>query len=214
MPATDQSATDDELSAAWQAGDPTAGAALFARHGAALQRFVHRRLGRNVEDITQDVWVAAAANIARYQRRSSFRTWLFAVANNHVRLAFRQEARTARLQTHATALDETRTSCPDDDYADGLQLCHLAAALLGLPARLQEIVALYYFERRSAAQIGRALAIPENTVRSRVRRARALLGSSVGRQLPAPVRPGQHPVDAWLTKVEFTGRPRPSAPAA
>ena len=63
-------------------------------------------------------------------------------------------------------------------------------------------MALYYFERQPAAEIGRGLAIPENTVRSRVRRARELLADALGAPSPrVPGRPESDPVRAWLGSV-------------
>ncbi len=179
MPPTYASASDHDLSRAWQSGDRAAGAALFGRHAAALRCFLERRVGPDTEDIVQDVWTAVARSIGRYERRSAFRTWLFAVANNHARGAYRHSDRVAKIETLAQDLFDVPSIDPAEVCTRRQELERLATGLRELPDALRRVVSLYYFEQRPAAEIGRQLNIPENTVRSRVRRARALLEAVV-----------------------------------
>lgn len=195
-------ASDEDLSRAWQAGDPTAGSALITRHQAAVRRFLDKRLGGDTEDTVQDVWTAVSSTIHRYQRRSSFRTWLFAIANNHVRVAYRSKDRTRRIQALAQDLLDPPQQDPSDVCSRRETLDRLAAGLSALPLPLQRILALYYFERRPAAAIARSLAIPENTVRSRVRRARELLADALTNPtFDARTHMEFDPVQAWLGSV-------------
>lgn len=195
-------ASDEDLSRAWQAGDTAAGSALVARHHAAVRRFLERRLGTDTDDAAQDVWTAVSRTINRYQRRSSFRTWLFAIANNHVRVAYRSQDRDRRIRALAQDLIDTPRHDPSDVCSHRQTLDRLAAGLTALPEPLQRVLALYYFERQPAAQIGRGLAIPENTVRSRVRRARELLADALGdASSDVRGRPELDPVQAWLGSI-------------
>lgn len=175
MPAGYATASDRELVRGWQVGDRSAGAALFDRHGTALHRFLARRVGLDTEDTMQEVWTTVARSIGRYEGRSAFRTWLFAVANNVVRVAYRRHDRAAKIETLAQPLFDIPLADPAEVVTRRQELERLALGVRALPDPLQRVVALYYFEQRPAAEIGRTLNIPENTVRSRVRRARALL---------------------------------------
>ena len=158
----------------------------------------------------QDVWVAVSSTIHRYERRSSFRTWLFAVANNHVRVAYRHQERTTKIHALVSDLLDVPPLEPDEVYDRRDALHRLAVGLHRLPSALQRIVVLYYFERRSAAEVGRRLAIPENTVRSRVRRARKLLVDSVAAQDVGRWTPDERcPLAAWLHERQRGPSTRP-----
>lgn len=159
-------------------------------------------MGTDIDDTVQDVWTAVSTTIHRYQRRSSFRTWLFAIANNHVRVAYRAQDRDRKIQALAKDLLDLPTQDPSDVCSHRQTLDRLAAGLIALPESLQRVMALYYFEGQAAAEIGRGLAIPENTVRSRVRRARELLADALGGPSCDPgIRPEFDPVRAWLDTV-------------
>ena len=49
------------------------------------------------------------------------------------------------------------------------------SAVSRLPAELRRAVVLYYWGRQPGHEVGRVLGIPENTARSRIRRARLRL---------------------------------------
>jgi RNA polymerase sigma-70 factor (ECF subfamily) len=200
--------SDADLSQAWQGGNRRAGAILIGRYEAPIRRSRKRRVGTATDDVAQEVWAAVTRMIPSYEARSSFRTWLFAIANNHVRVQYRARTRAARIQAAATDLFDVPGPDPAEVYRWRQDLHRLALGLGALPKPLQRIVALYYFERRPASAIGRQLSLPENTVRSRVRRARELLGSSLDRRL-GPEVPATS-VEAWLLQVDL---PRPAAPA-
>ncbi len=208
-------ASDEDLSRAWQAGDPSAGSALVSRHHAAVRRFLSRRIGVDMEDAVQDVWTAVSSTIHRYQRRSSFRTWLFAIANNHARVAYRSQDRDRRIQALAQDLLDPPSTDPAELCCHRQTLERLAAGLTALPRPLQQILALYYFEQQPAAAIGRWLAVPENTVRSRVRRARELLADTLDDLSTAAVgEPELDPMQAWLGSVAAEFCPQPLRCAA
>lgn len=203
MPGFDATASDEELSRAWQAGDQAAGSALISRHHGAVRRFLDRRLGGDTDDTMQEIWTAVSSTIHRYQGRSSFRTWLFAIANNHVRVAYRSQDRTRKIQALAQDLLEPQKHDPSDVCSRRQTLHRLAAGLVALPRPLQQVLALYYFERQPAAAVGRCLTIPENTVRSRVRRARELLAEALSD--PASNQPDEtaarDPIRSWLGSI-------------
>src|SRR5215212_5898386 len=72
---------DDGLIAASRAGDAAAFDQLVERHYDAVYA-VARRLAitpDDAQDVVQDVFLAAWRQIARFQRRAAFRTWLIAI---------------------------------------------------------------------------------------------------------------------------------------
>lgn len=215
MPCFHATASDEDLCHAWQAGDSKAGSALVSRHHTAVRRFLARRLGVDTDDTVQEVWTVVSGTIHRYQQRSSFRTWLFAIANNHVRVAYRSQDRTRKIQALAEDLLEPPKHDPWDVCYRRQTMDRLATGLIALPLPLQRILALYYFEQLPAAEIGRWLAIPENTVRSRVRRARELLADALHDPSgDAGARPASDPIQAWLGSLTAELDPQPLHHAA
>ena len=63
--------TDSELVGRMASGDREAFAALFRRHQATVYRFSRQMLGSKeaAEDVTQDVFLALAQNVRRFDRR-------------------------------------------------------------------------------------------------------------------------------------------------
>src|SRR5215510_1748561 len=91
-------------------GDIDAFRALVERHSRYLFGVVVR-LVRNVEDaqdVVQDTWIKAHAQLARFEDRAEVRTWLTRIAVNcaidHLRSSKRREAAfdPADLEEHAT----------------------------------------------------------------------------------------------------------------
>ncbi|HVV82948.1 MAG TPA: RNA polymerase sigma factor [Kofleriaceae bacterium] len=56
---------------------------LMKAHGVAIYRFCASRLGSDrADDVHQTVFIEAHRDLARFERRSSLRTWLFGIANH------------------------------------------------------------------------------------------------------------------------------------
>ena len=70
-----------------RAGDPRAFDALYRRHADAVYATA-LRLTRDADvaqDLAHDAWVRAVESLGRFERRSSFRTWLIGILVNRVR---------------------------------------------------------------------------------------------------------------------------------
>lgn len=194
--------SDDALVLAWRTGSRSAGAEIFTRYGRAVRRFLERRLGRDSGDEAQEVWAAVVVGIHRFQRRCSFRTWLFAIANNHVRETFRRRRRLSRVGDLVEDAIEDGRPVP-------LMVCEhvqtiqtLAAALVSLPLNHQMLVAQYYFQRRSASEIGRMQGIPEDTARSRLRKAKSILHAYFLCSDPVTLSSSEgDPIGRWLESL-------------
>lgn len=166
---------DELLFDAWRRGDARAGTRLVARHDDAVRRYLKRTVGPDSDDAVQNVWAAISRCRDNFERRCSFRTFLFAVARNKAYEARRRNQRQRRYGPldNDVAADPAPSAATVIEQMDDAR--QLAQALADLPAEMQRLVALYYFERRTAVEIGEMFGIPENTARSRIRRAKHLL---------------------------------------
>lgn len=171
--------TDAELLEAWRGGDKTAGSALFAQHFEAIHRFFVNKVDRDVEDLVQRTFVACVEARDRFAGRSSFRTFLFGIANNILRERYRGRRK--------EAVDFNRDSVADLGAGPSTVLAEkreervLLEALRRIPLDLQVVLELYYWERLTGPQLGEVLAIPENTARSRVRRGKELVAAEIAK---------------------------------
>jgi len=76
--------TDEELLAAFQAGDAKAFERLLRRHRGPLFTFLLRMVGdrSRAEDLTQEAFLRVVRAAARWEARAKFQTWLYTVARN------------------------------------------------------------------------------------------------------------------------------------
>jgi RNA polymerase sigma factor (sigma-70 family) len=73
---------DDEMGLLdrWCAGDRGAGSELFKRYFAAVYRFFDHKTDKDADDLVQETFLACVRERDRFQRQSSFRTYLFSIA--------------------------------------------------------------------------------------------------------------------------------------
>lgn len=180
--------TDEQLLMAWRAGDKEAGNALFARHFAGVYRFFRNKVDRGVEDLVQRTFMACVEGRDRLRADSSFRAYLFGAAHHLLRGHYRRERAFAREEDaddHAIVdMGASPTSLLGEHDEERLLLMALRRLTLGD----QTLLELYYWEQLTGPELAAALKVPENTARTRVRRARVRLEQEVARLAAAPER--------------------------
>jgi RNA polymerase sigma-70 factor (ECF subfamily) len=79
-----------------RAGDEAAFKSLVSSYHNRLVRFAETIAPTRAiaEEIVQDTWVAVVKGVARFEGRSSVKTWLFRIVANRARTASAREART------------------------------------------------------------------------------------------------------------------------
>jgi RNA polymerase sigma factor (sigma-70 family) len=170
---------DDALLERWRAGDPEAASALFERHFDALYRFFRNKAEAVADDLVQRTMLACFEARDRFRGDSSFRTYLFSIARNQL-LTHLTRGRQA-----GTPIDPDRESiadgAPSPSSAVGRrrEQALVLAALRRLPIDHQILVELFYWEDLSAREMGEVLGAPEGTIRTRLRKARALLAEHI-----------------------------------
>lgn len=195
--------SDEDLLAAWRAGDGDAGQQLFARYFPIVYRFFSNKIGEDLEDLVQRTFLACTRHRAQLHGGASFRAFLLTVARNE--LATHLRARYRRGET----LDATTVSLADlgasPSQLMGQRQEHrlLLLALRRIPLAQQEILELHYFEHLTGPELAAALEIPEGTVRSRLRRALASLRTELERLADAPelVESTMGSIGSWAAEL-------------
>lgn len=149
----------------------------------AHQRFL-RRVARELvgesaaDDLVQDTWVAALEHPPA--RLASPRAWLRAVLRNK---SVDRHARELRNQEHEQQVARGQSDTRGAELEERLELVRrVADALRDLPEPFRRVVYLATYEDRGPSAIARELGVPLETVRSRLRRGRALLRESLDRE--------------------------------
>lgn len=165
-------ASDAELLERWSGGDARAGELLAGRYFMAIRGYFLNKAPSEYEDLVQEVFVRLAGKRANYRGESSFRSFIFGVARmvllEHLRKKKNKADRFDPLEHSVADLAGGRMSSL---LASGESKRLLLDALRELPFNDQEILELYYWQKLTAGEIGQMQALPERTVRSRVRAA-------------------------------------------
>jgi RNA polymerase sigma-70 factor (ECF subfamily) len=155
-------------------------AVLVRMHGAFLQRAIARLggTGPHVDDIVQEAFISAFRRSADLPLDDNMlRAWLFRAAKNHLLHHRRTLARELR-KAEAVVIDNV---APIDSFSERERAALVRKATLALPLELREAFVLVDLEGLSAIDAAGVAGVPENTLRSRLRRARTRFGATLGR---------------------------------
>ena len=142
---------------------------LVARYQIPVYRVVRGILGSpsESEDVAQEVFLKAYANLAKFRGESGFFTWLYRIAVNEA-----LRARKRRTFANADALPEVEAPPPAPAEEDAPTLATLEKLLRKLSDEFRSIVVLRDIEGLTYSEIAETLEIPIGTVESRLFRAR------------------------------------------
>lgn len=160
------------------AGETELFAQLVRRHQRAVRGLAIGFLknAEDADDFVQEVFLKAYRNLAAFQGRSRFSTWLYRIAYNHAVNSVKRAK-----EYRSLAEDE---EIPDYDDPERLALREasrkaVAEAVAALPERFRICVDLFFFYDLSYPEIETVTGIPVNTIKSHVFRAKKLLRESL-----------------------------------
>ncbi|KIG14329.1 RNA polymerase sigma-70 factor [Enhygromyxa salina] len=164
--------SDDELLLAWRAGDQRAGSELFKRHYGAIRRFFANKVDDSLEDLVQRTFEACVAGQERFEGRGSISAYLRGTARNLLYQHWEaRRARGASVPIEDVSLHDLGAG-PSSMLARTHAERRLLEALRQVSLADQEILELYYWEELTGVELAEQLGVPEQTARSRLRRAR------------------------------------------
>lgn len=127
--------------------------------------FSYLKNGADADDVTQDVLIQLYKTDKEFVSDSHLKNWLIRVTVNACKKTFRSPwRRTQSLEDYAETLCfETR------------ETSELFFQVMALDRKYRTVVLLYYYEGYAIREIAQMLRVPENTVSTRLARARAKL---------------------------------------
>lgn len=158
--------------------DRKAAARLVAGHIDAVYSYVRHRLSPHadlVDDVVQDVFLAALKGLAAFEGQSSLRTWLVAIARHKIEDIYRQRLRVALTLDLDSPEHEPRSNeIALDERIDKARATAKTRRVLELmPERYALILLWRYWEQRSARDVAAAIGTTEKSVERLLARARA-----------------------------------------
>lgn len=130
-------------------------------------------------DATQSAFIKAYRNLAGFDRKRKFSSWLYRIAHNeivnHVKKFRKPEASLDQDNGLANLL--ASDSSPEGDYRAEEARLLTNRILARLRPKYREVLVLRYLEEKSYEEIARILGKPKNTVGTLLNRAKKQLGS-------------------------------------
>jgi RNA polymerase sigma-70 factor (ECF subfamily) len=159
--------------------DRKAAARFVAAHIDAVYGYTRRRLIPRtdlVDDVVQDVFLAALNGLAAFQGQSRLRTWLIGIARHKIEDVYRQGLRVPQALDDLNSVDEASLSetMPLDDLIDTKRAREKTRQVLTrLPEHYALLLLWRYWEHRSTRAMAGAIGMTEKSVERSLARARA-----------------------------------------
>ncbi len=199
--------TDADLVAQLRAGDEAAMAQLVDQWSPTMLRVARSFVDspQSAEDVVQDAWLGMLSGLAKFEGRSSLRTWTFTILVNRARTRGAREARTLPQSPLASqeewAADDWLAgpggeparswssidtpsqwdTAPENVVLSKEILLQLDRALSALPLRQRQVVTMRDVNGMSTEEVCAALGISPANQRVLLHRARAVLRAALVR---------------------------------
>lgn len=166
-------------------GDPEAFDEVYRRYATMVFNLALRMAGREevAEDLVQDIFLRVHRHLARFNGRSSLKTWIYRVAINQCRskLArrrwFTQPLAEENEGEGVTLVDAGRT--PEDRTLAHDTARQVSRGLAQVKSKFREAVVLRDLEGLAYEEIAQVLGVRIGTVRSRIARGRDQLRAAL-----------------------------------
>jgi RNA polymerase sigma-70 factor (ECF subfamily) len=169
--------TDEELVAAFQAGDLSAFDGLLLRWDRKIQGAIYRILGSEDEarDLCQETFLKAYRALRHFKGEARFSSWLYQIALNLCRDRMRR--RKGRTLVSLDELTPDARPAPAGWQPTALELVEgrdlarrVAAAVASLPEEQREVIVLKEYQGLTFLEIAEVLGLPTSTVKTRLYR--------------------------------------------
>lgn len=153
-------------------GDEKAVSVWFRRYQPLLDNYLKRKIDSNFdrEEIVQEVFVTCLQNLSRFNRHSSFKTWMFAIANHEAADYYRK--RYAKKMIQALPLLDHLLSNNEIIYDSHEVALKIRRVLSSLGERTKELLMMKYIDKKPVKEIAEIVGQTPKSVESELFRAR------------------------------------------
>ena len=184
----------------WRAGDNAAGNALFHRHFESLYRFFERKTDGDVDDLVQETFLACLHSVEGFRRRSSFRTYLFAIARHTLFAYWRRRATAGKSLDFEEISVASLSTTPGTRLAKQQERAALLDSLRALPLDQQILLEMFYWQEFDREQMAEIYDVEQATIGTRLFRARKALQDSLDEVIIGTHRRPED-FDAWAMSL-------------
>lgn len=174
---------DAELIDGVLAGDGALFEVLIHRYCVRLYRTAMAILGNEAEaeDAVQQAWINGYLHLRRFERRSSFSTWMTAITVNEARgrLRPRRANVVEQLDERMAVAMRSPAVGPEEECLATELAGRMLAGIDALPASYRKVFDLRRDEGLSTVEVADRLGLPRDVVKTRLYRARQRLRASI-----------------------------------
>jgi RNA polymerase sigma-70 factor (ECF subfamily) len=124
------------------------------------------------EDITQETFIKVYQKLDTFKNESNIKTWITSIAINNCKNAIKKANR------ETTSIEDLMIVYTENfSKSDTSQL--LSEEVSKLPRKYFEVIMLFYYQELSIKEIAYALKVPQATVKTRLKRAKERLKSTL-----------------------------------
>ena len=137
--------------------------------------YILYRVGFNhdtAEDLTSEIFLKAFEHFNSYDRSRPFKTWIFAIAHNHLVNFFIGKKKTLPLEE---ALEIVKETPAGETLDQNMMISRMMRLVSKLPASQRDLVIMKYVNDMSNGEIAETLGKEEGTIRTALSRAIAAL---------------------------------------
>lgn len=159
--------------------NPEAFEPIFNRYYNAIFNYILRRTAdeHTAKDIASNTFLKALDKINQFHWKGiPFSSWLYRIATNEINQYYRKNKRLVHLSDAQAAAMESDVrsdaglTASEDKREKEQQSARIKQAILKLKPKYQDVLTLRYFEDLPVKSIADILELPENTVKTHIRR--------------------------------------------
>lgn len=174
---------DEVLVKKTQCGDIAAFGELVRRYQDKIYNLTAKMLGTSEDalDASQEIFIKIFRSLPGFDFRSSFSTWLYRVSTNVCLDLLRRRGREQinNLSPGGGNLPEENIRDnrpgPEEMYLEREKIKELKRAVEALPDSYRVALVLHHYQELSYKQVAEVMDLPENTVATRIYRAKMML---------------------------------------
>ncbi len=181
---TMENCPDEQLIAAYLKGDEKALGILIKRYLKPIYSFVYRYIGSasQAEDITQEVFVKMWRHLKKFDKKKSFKTWIFSIAKN-ASIDFLRKKKALPFSEFENEKGDNFlidsfvdfAPLPDELFQQENLASLSSSAIEKLSPKYRMVLFLRYNDHFTFREIADSLDEPLETIKSRYRRGLILL---------------------------------------